>query len=235
MRGRDVVAVTRRMLVLLIVITVLVALRIYNILPNSRSRPSRVKKKTKTDKCSIAVFLGSGGHTAEALTLVSALDFQRYTPRTYVVSEGDILSTRKAAELEQSKCCDKAEGRYRVLVVPRARRVHQRLLTTPPTALLSLLSSVYHVVIEPMFKKTVFADLLLLNGPGTCVVLCIAVYANKFFGLPTPRIIYVESFARVKRLSLSGRLLKPFVDRFIVQWQELLQPGGREEYHGWLV
>jgi beta-1,4-N-acetylglucosaminyltransferase len=210
-----------------------VALRIYSILPDSRSQIYKARRKI--DTCSLAVFLGSGGHTAEVLALVSALDFQRYTPRTYVISEGDILSAQKAAELENAKSCDE-EQQYRILVIPRARRVHQSLLTTPPTALLSLLSSVYHVTIEPfLFKKQAFADLLLINGPGTCVVLCIAVYVNKFFGLPAPKILYVESFARVKKLSLSGRLLKPLVDRFLVQWPQLLQPGGREEYHGLLI
>ena len=108
---------------------------------------------------------------------MSALDFQRYKPRTYVVSEGDNLSAQKAADLEKSK---HSEGQYRILVIPRARRVHQSLLTTPPSALLSLISCIYHVVVEPLVaKKPAFADLLLLNGPGTCFVLCVAVYMNK--------------------------------------------------------
>lgn len=44
-----------------------------------------------------------GGHSSEALSLVSALDFSRYTPRTYLVSEGDSLSAQKAVTLEQLK------------------------------------------------------------------------------------------------------------------------------------
>jgi len=204
--------------------------RIYYILP--RSRPERVNSQRKDKTRSLAVFLGSGGHTAEALALVSALDFQRYKSRTYIISEGDILSAQKAADLEKSK----SEGSYRILVIPRARRVHQSLLTTPPSALLSLASCIYYVLVEPFVaKKPAFADLLLLNGPGTCVVLCIAVYVNKFLGLSAPKIIYVESFARVKTLSLSGRLLLPLVDRFFVQWPQLLRDGGREEYHGQLI
>lgn len=98
---------------------------------------------------------------------------------------------------------------------------------------MSLISCVYYVVVEPLVaKKPAFADLLLLNGPGTCFVLCLAVYMNKvasffpqydtglclvtikFLGLSASKIIYVESFARVKKLSLSGRLLLPLVDRY---------------------
>jgi len=56
---------------------------------------------------------------------------------------------------------------------------------------------------------------------------------NKFFGLPAPTIIYVESFTRVKALSLSGKLIRPLVDRFIVQWPALQK--GKSECHGVLV
>ena len=45
----------------------------------------------------------AGGHTTEALALVSGLDFARYTPRTYIISDGDTLSAQKAHELEERK------------------------------------------------------------------------------------------------------------------------------------
>jgi len=38
---------------------------------------------------------------------------------------------------------------------------------------------------------------------------------SQFLGLSSPRVIYVESFARVRSLSLSGKLLRPFVDRSV--------------------
>lgn len=37
------------------------------------------------------------------------------------------------------------------------------------------------------------------------------------------KVIYVESFARVKRPSLTGRLLYNFSDLFIVQWENMLK------------
>lgn len=46
----------------------------------------------------------------------------------------------------------------------------------------------------------------------------------QFVGLSATRIIYIESFARVSRLSLSGKLLRPFVHRFLVQWPQLQRP-----------
>ncbi|TDL24321.1 glycosyltransferase family 1 protein [Rickenella mellea] len=197
------------------------------------------KTRRRSSTCRLAVFLGSGGHTSEILSLISTLDFSRYTPRIYIISEGDVLSLKKAEELELRKtgiqktsdlhpACD-------FLTIPRARRVHQPLLTTPPTVFWSLLAALYHVTYLPLRTSRKFADVLVLNGPGTCLVLCIAAYVNRIFGIPSPKLIYVESFARVKSLSLSGKLLRPFVDRFIVQWPEALSSGRKGECRGWLV
>ncbi|KAI0267141.1 glycosyltransferase family 1 protein [Gloeopeniophorella convolvens] len=213
--------------------------RIYVILPPRK----RVRRGTgKKGTCHLAVFLGSGGHSSEALSLISALDFSRYTPRTYIVSEGDPLSEQKAIALERLKAASALSlarnpiGGYRILTIPRARRVHQNLLTTPFTALRSLHAALYHVIAAPRLPGgSPSFDSLLLNGPGTCFVLCVAAYINRFLGLSSPRLIYVESFARVRKLSLTGKLLRPIVDSFIVQWPELLQDRGRGECHGWLV
>ncbi|KAI9437721.1 glycosyltransferase family 1 protein [Lactarius indigo] len=190
----------------------------------------------------LAVFLGSGGHSSEALTLVSTLDFSRYTPRTYLVSEGDSLSATKAIALERLKATSELSldpiGEYRILTIPRARRVHQNLLTIPATGLHSFLVSFYYVTLAPQLfgdSSKADVDIILLNGPGTCFVLCVAAYINRFLGLPSPRLVYVETFARVRTLSLTGKLLRPIADKFIVQWPDLLQDGGRGECHGWLV
>jgi beta-1,4-N-acetylglucosaminyltransferase len=173
------------------------------------------------------------------IALLSSLDFDQYYPRTYVLCAGDSLSVNKAIALEENKApANDERRRYKLLIIPRARRVHQSLLTTPPTALVSLLSCIYHMTLVPMFSggySRGLGDILLVNGPGTCFVLCGAAYINKFLGLPAPKLIYVESFARVQSLSLSGRLLRPFVDRFIVQWPEVLRSHPNVEYRGWLV
>jgi len=200
------------------------------------------RRRDHEETCHLAVFLGSGGHSSEALSLVSALDFSRYTPRTYLVSEGDSLSAQKAVTLERLKTAPTPSlhsgvpiGGYQILTIPRARHVHQSILTVPFTALRSLLAAVYHVTLAPRLSGDSNFDVLLLNGPGTCVILCMAAYVNRFLGLPSPRLIYIETFARVRVLSLSGKLLRPIADRFILQWPDLLQDGGRGECHGCLV
>lgn len=83
-------------------------------------------------------------------------------------------------------------------------------------------------------------DVLLINGPGTAVVLVAVAWIRRvshpislgesqtdgqFFGLRWTKIIYVESFARTSSLSLSGRLLRSSVDVFVVQWPDAGGPG----------
>ncbi len=54
---------------------------------------------------------------------------------------------------------------------------------------------------------------------GALIVYPFCVWA-KLMGI---KIVYVESFARVKRPSLTGRLLYNFADLFIVQWEDMLK------------
>ena len=71
-----------------------------------------------------------------------------------------------------------------------------------------------------MFEKI---DLILTNGPGTAVPLCYAYYFTSIFLFLNlkSKIVYVESFCRVTSLSLSAKLLRPILTKFVVQWPEL--------------
>lgn len=88
-----------------------------------------------------------------------------------------------------------------------------------------------------------YPDIILTNGPGTGVIVVLASMLLRFLdfwamGANKPgkmMTVYVESWARVRELSLSGKLLLKVVDRFLVQWPQLKGLGGRAEYRGWLV
>ncbi|CAB4055500.1 ALG14 [Lepeophtheirus salmonis] len=66
-------------------------------------------------------------------------------------------------------------------------------------------------------------ELILCNGPGTCLPMVVLGWAYKKMGLLSSRtkIIYIESICRVKTLSLTAKLVGPFVDHTLVQWPEL--------------
>jgi beta-1,4-N-acetylglucosaminyltransferase len=143
---------------------------------------------------------------------------------------------------------------YNITTLPRARRIHQPLYTTPFTALTTLLSAFRPLLSSPPLlpsqppQNAVEAaaqdlpDLIITNGPATGVIVVLAALILRFLDFRGAesrrkcRTIYVESFARVTRLSLSGRLLGRVVDRFLVQWEELEGAGGgRAEFCGLLV
>ena len=46
------------------------------------------------------------------------------------------------------------------------------------------------------------------------------------------RLIYLETLTRVKDLSLTGKVLYPIVDLFLVQWPELLKKAGPKAVYG---
>lgn len=63
------------------------------------------------------------------------------------------------------------------------------------------------------------------GGPAT---LCLA-YLGKIVGC---KVIYLESLARIKDLSLTGKLVYPISDLFLVQWESLLQRYKKAIYWG---
>ncbi|KAF2840603.1 glycosyltransferase family 1 protein [Patellaria atrata CBS 101060] len=227
----------------------LIDLRLCYLLPSARR--DQIRPRRRGSPTHLLIVLGSGGHTAEMLAMLNELDCKGLNFRTYIVSSGDAFSARKAREFEEGLALRAAqnseEGFYVIHTIPRARRIHQSLLTTPFSCLWCLNSALRILSTGPPPSKNTqghprFPNVILTNGPATAVIVILASYILRFFNIGScnsvgsMRTIYVESWARVKQLSLSGRLLLRFVDRFLVQWEQLLPAtGGIGEYHGWLI
>ena len=71
-------------------------------------------------------------------------------------------------------------------------------------------------------------DVVITTGAGVVVPTCI--YAHIF----KKKLIYIESFARVKTLNKTAQLLSKYSDLFIVQWEELLEIAPNAVYGGWI-
>ena len=159
------------------------------------------------------VVLGSGGHTSEMLELIQRLDARRYSPMTYVIAKSDTTS------LVRLQACNKTGPRCppgEVLYLPRSREVGQSYWTSIGTTTFSLLYAFGMVLkIRP--------GLLLCNGPGTCLPIAVMTLLFRILGLCEGKVVFVESLCRVETLSLTGKLLYPLVDLFVVHWEELHQ------------
>lgn len=204
----------------------LLLLRIIALLPSSRryQKSSLDAKLNEVKGSSIMVLLGSGGHTGEMMRILSPIDLSSCS-RTWVVSSGDTTSLLKAKAYEVNIKGEKAQ----FIELKRARKVGEPLSLSVKSTIMSFISTVQQV------WKLAKPDVLLVNGPGTCIPLAYVLFIMKLLGLCNTRIIYIESLARVNNLSLSGRLILPISDRFLVQWRSLAEKYQRVEYYGILI
>ena len=218
---------------LALVTSVLLAVTRFYMLARRMGNRQLARKRTKP--CRTLFVVGSGGHTYEMLRIVGGLNLKNYNPRLYVAAEGDKMSQDKVKSLESSlqkenQSTDDAEPVFFIKTIPRARKVMQSYFTSVFTTLYATAHSLWLV-----FR---FApDILLCNGPGTCIPVCFWTFILNFLGLRRTTIVYVESLCRVERLSLSGILLYySFVANYIyVQWPQLKKLYPRTSYIGRVV
>lgn len=72
-------------------------------------------------------------------------------------------------------------------------------------------------------------DVIISTGAGAAVPF---LYIGRLLGKKT---IYIESLTRVKALSLSGKLIYPIVDHFLVQWRDLEKRYKKVKFVGQLI
>lgn len=182
------------------------------------------------------IILGSGGHTAEMLSIVNVLQKDRFSPRLYVAAATDNMSLQKARVLEESLTGqgESAAGKKiedsQFMQIYRSREVGQSYVTSVWTTLIAMAHAVWLTLkLRP--------QVIICNGPGTCIPLCSAAFIFKMLGLGWSSIFYVESIARVRKLSLSGLLLYKLrlADRIFVQWPKLQQKYPATHYVGHLM
>ncbi|KAM0192972.1 hypothetical protein ACHAPI_007919 [Fusarium lateritium] len=162
--------------------------------------------------------LGSGGHTKEMLMMMDDgfCNFDNFH-RRYLISSGDKMSANHLADYEaelEVLCAaeGKETGTHDTFTVARARRVHQSILTTPFTALLSLLDIAPALLTPPASEagaKLKYPTCIYSNGPATGFFVGLTAHLLKMlYYVPetSMQFIYIESWARITTLSLTGKL-----------------------------
>ena len=71
-------------------------------------------------------------------------------------------------------------------------------------------------------------DIIIATGAHTTVPIC---YIAKIFG---KKVIFIETFANITTKTLSGKLVYPISDLFLVQWEEMLKLYPKAKYRGGL-
>ncbi|CAF92638.1 unnamed protein product [Tetraodon nigroviridis] len=192
--------------VVVVLLLLLVFIRLYLVFKAGRNDPFRGK-----DSFTIVIVAGSGGHTSEILRLAGSLS-SSFCPRYYVVADTDRMSEEKISTFENSR--GEPKHQFTICRIPRSREVRQAWSSSVISTFTSFCSSV-----PLMF--TIRPDVVLCNGPGTCLPLCVAALLLGLLGLKKVVLVYVESVCRVQTLSLTGRILYRLSDYFFVQWPSL--------------
>lgn len=213
------------LLLLLVFIIIARLLFVIHKITTGHSRESFTKR---SKPCKTIICIGSGGHTTEMLQLINTIEFSRYSPRYYFLARSDITSREKIQRLEEIKSHKIDTSEHKIISIPRSREVHQSYLTSIFTTLISIAYSI------PLVLK-IRPDLILCNGPGTCIPVCLVGFLLKVAFITDTRIVFVESFCRTKTFSLSGKILMYFADNFLVQWPSLKRKLKRAEYIGQLM
>lgn len=107
---------------------------------------------------------------------------------------------------------------------------HERtfFVTDPARSLSSFLKCVYQSAKIVLKEKP---DVVMSTGAGVAIP---ATYIAKL--LLGAKIIFIESFCRILEPSLSGRLVYPISDMFLVQWPGMLEKyGDKARYRGAIV
>ncbi|KAJ3377720.1 UDP-N-acetylglucosamine transferase subunit [Lobulomyces angularis] len=183
---------------------------------------------TKNATCSTLIVLGSGGHTAEMFSMLKTLDKEKFVPRNYVLADNDTISLNKLRIFEadnSDNAYDAKLKKYNHFKIPRSRNVGQNFFTTIFTTLYATSKTVFLI-------HKLSPDVIITNGPGTCIPVCISAIMLNVFLLRNINIVFVESFARVNDLSLSGKMVYYFTDLFIVQWPNLVKKYPKAVYLG---
>lgn len=210
------------------VVTLILVRVLYVIYCSSRPLSKRASKPVST-----LIILGSGGHTAEMLNLLAVLQKDRFKPRFYIAAATDNMSLQKALLLENNLASESGTDvavTAQFMKIYRSREVGQSYITSVWTTLIATVHALWLMIkIRP--------EVILCNGPGTCIPLCVIAFIFKVLGIRWSSIFYVESIARVRRLSLSGLLLYKLwmADQIFVQWPQLQQQYPRATYVGRLM
>ncbi|XVF87205.1 hypothetical protein PTKIN_Ptkin18bG0100200 [Pterospermum kingtungense] len=131
-------------------------------------------KRAPQQPLSTLIVLGSGGHTAEMINLLLVLQKDRFTPRFYIAAATDNMSLQKARVLENSLADSSGVKGISAefMQIYRSREVGQSYVTSVWTTLVALVHALRLMIkIRP--------QVVLCNGPGTCIPLCVIAFFFK--------------------------------------------------------
>lgn len=106
--------------------------------------------------------------------------------------------------------------------------VHFLVYGTKDHKLSYIFKFLYNCIKSIILYIKIRPKVIVTTGTHTAVPIC---YIGKFFGT---KIIFIETFANSETKTLSGKLIYPIADTFIVQWESMLKLYPKAIYGGWI-
>ncbi|KAK8107441.1 uncharacterized protein PG998_009454 [Apiospora kogelbergensis] len=199
-------------------------------------------------------FAGSGGHTGELLQMLANSPPGDNIHRTWVICHGDETSRHKIIAWEAERKSGKSLARgYDIAMIRRARNVFQPWVTVPVSAI-QCACDIYRVLnrgyphwlgqgnqggpLGELMPGKGYPQVFVTNGPGTGLIIAGVAWIMKMLWLlpaSSCKVLFIESIARVKSLSLTGKLFyytgiatrmvtqhKPVGERYGLEVEEML-------------
>ena len=140
------------------------------------------------------LFISSiGGHLSELLKLEPVFEKYNY----HIITEKGV-------------CTEYLKARYekRVSYLPYCTR----------SKIFSYIFIYSYLIIKSIYLfYKIKPEIIITTGTHTAVPMC---YIGKLFGR---KIIYIESKANINKKTLTGKIIYPIADLFIVQWKNMLK------------
>ena len=189
--------------------------------------------------------LGSGGHTTEMLQAIRGhAKLNENAHRRYLFTSGDQNSLYHIQALERHFAWDHrllsdGVGTSDICQIQRARSVHQSYLSSIFTSIRTVGDVIVALTKAPTKRPTStygdvfrYPKVIVTNGPGTGFIVCLVAHLLKmFYVIPESccKVIYIETWAHVTSLSLTGKLFHWFdlADLYIVQHKPLAYKYGK--------
>lgn len=151
------------------------------------------------------LFLSStGGHLSELMSLSPIFEKYDY----HIITE----KTKTTLSL-----ANKHENRVSYVMHGTKDNIIPYLIKKP----INILKTFYLIIkINP--------KIIVTTGAHTGVPAC---YIGKLF---RKKVIFIETFANSRSKTLSGRLVYPIADVFVVQWESMLELYPKAEHWGWI-
>lgn len=162
------------------------------------------RKEVKRMKRNVLFVASTGGHLNELLQLSNMFDKYDF----HIITE----KTKSNLWLK-----DKYIKRVNYLVYG----TKDHMLSYPFKLFYNILKSIY------LYFK-IHPDYIVTTGVHTAGPMC---YIGKIFGT---KIIYIETFANISTKTVTGKLIYPISDKFIIQWESLKELYPDATYGGWI-